>query len=275
VLKYRLFHWGLFYDPLLDFDLFESEHYYFKQAPNSLHQRLLKLGFAPGEEVVELGAAAGRLAAAIAERGARVTAVDRVAPAHAGRARTLACDLDGDFRAALGEGRFDTVLAIDVIEHLDSPETAVERIGALLRPGGRLLASTGNIAYFITRAMLAVGTFQYGKRGILDLTHKRLFTVGSFLHLLRTYGFEPEAVHGFGPPIRDLVSSRWPFRWLDATFGLLARAWPRLFAYNFLVVARRRPALEELYRSTFAASASPVEAVPEPSPAGARDSAMA
>ena len=159
-------------------------------------------------------------------------------------------DLNGDFDSRLGFNKFDTVLALDVIEHLEDPEAAVQKIARILKPGGRVLASTGNISFIIVRIMLLLGFFNYGKRGILDLTHKRLFTVYSFKHLFQTYGFNVEKVRGFGPPIRDLISQQRPFSWIDSVLSFLARVMPSLFSYSFLVVARRLPSLEEVYEAT-------------------------
>ncbi len=251
-LRYRLFRIGLLYDPLLDFNLFETETYYFKKDPGSLHQHVVRKGFAPGERVLEIGAAAGHVSRTLAERGVDMTAVDRERPRAAGGARALALDLDEDFAARLPGETYDTVLALDVIEHLSSPEDAVQRIARLLVPGGRVLASTANIAFLPMRLLLLLGVFNYGKRGILDKTHRRLFTIGSFRRLFERYGYEVGAVRGFGPPIRDLVSARFPFSWIDTAASFLARVMPRLFAYNFLIEARRLPSLDEVYQATLA-----------------------
>jgi glycosyltransferase involved in cell wall biosynthesis len=264
VLRYRLFTLGIFYDPLLDFRLGEAENYQYKAAPNTLHQYVLNYSYESGEAVLDLGAASGFISRNLAERGYRVTAVDWQKPAAAGAAEALAVDVNGDFVTALERRRFDSVLALDVLEHLDSPETAVINIGRVLKPGGRLLASTANIAYIIPRVMLLLGLFNYGKRGILDLTHKRLFTIYSFKRLLRRYGFRVRSTRGFGPPIRDLISSRWPFSWIDSTLAFLARIYPRLFAYNFLVVAERLPTLEEVRNATVESTRQPLPDRAEP-----------
>jgi 2-polyprenyl-3-methyl-5-hydroxy-6-metoxy-1,4-benzoquinol methylase len=250
VIKYRLFKMGLLYDPLLDFSLFDTETYFFKRAPNSLHQFVLRRPSGPGEKILDLGAAAGYISAEIAKSGASVVAVDASAPRHSGKAKAVAYDLNADFDAFFGSNQFDTVIALDVIEHLDEPEAAVQKIARVLKPDGRLVASTANIGYFIVRGLLLLGIFNYGKRGILDKTHKRLFTVRSFKRLLRTYGFAVEEVRGFGPPIRDLISDRGVFRLLDSLLGGLARFLPGLFAYNYVMIARRKPSLEELYAAT-------------------------
>lgn len=250
VVKYRLFRMGLFFNPLLDFNLFETENYFYKKAPNSLHQYVLRHPFVSRHAVLDLGAAAGYVSAAVAERAGAVMSVDFTVPRHAGRAEARALDLDGDFDVALGPARFDIVLALDVIEHLEDPEAAVQKIARVMKSGGTVLASTANIAFMVMRVMLALGVFNYGKRGILDRTHKRLFTVYSFAHLFRTYGFRVELVRGFGPPIRDLVSDRGLFVTLDTLSATLARWMPRLFSYNFLIVATRLPSLEEMYEGT-------------------------
>ena len=51
------------------------------------------------------------------------------------------------------------------------------------------MLSTGNIGFFVTRLMLLFGQFNYGKRGILDMTHTRLFTFTSLRRLLEQSGF--------------------------------------------------------------------------------------
>ena len=250
VMKYRLFNMGLFYDPLLDFNLFEQETYFFKKAPNSLHQYILGQDYS-NQTVADLGAARGYISAEVAKQAASVVAVDYERPTQRSeRVKTLSFDLNSDFDSALGFNRFDTVLALDVIEHLDNPEAAVQKIARMLKPGGKLLASTANVSFFIMRIMLLLGFFNYGKRGILDLTHKRLFTVSSFKHLLERYGFEVELVRGFSPPIRDMISSRWPFSWIDSILSWLARIMPSLFSFNFLLVAKRKPSLDEIYQAT-------------------------
>lgn len=144
------------------------------------------------------------------------------------------------------------MLALDVIEHLSRPEEGVRKIAAILRPGGLLYASTGNIAYLVLRVSLLLGQFNYGKRGILDLTHTRLFTIYSFKQLLRNGGFVIKEVRGFGPPIRDMVGEGRVLRTTDATSGALARLWPGLFAFNFLIVARKEEELDDIYERTVA-----------------------
>ena len=265
VTKVRLGDVGLFYEPKFDFGLFEQTGYRLKQADNTLHHEVLTREWPADWHVADIGASRGAFSALLAERVAHVMSVDRERPDKAGGAEALALDLDGDFDRELGHARYDCVVALDVIEHLRRPEESIRKVAAILKPGATLYASTGNIAYFVLRASLAAGQFNYGKRGILDLTHTRLFTIYSFKKLLVNAGFVIKEVKGFGPPIRDMVGESTVLRTADTTSAALARVWPRLFAFNFLVVAEKADELDEIYART-AASSAPLDSSPTPSP---------
>ena len=57
-------------------------------------------------------------------------------------------------------------------------------------------------------------------------------------------------LRGFGPPIRDMIGEGLPLRAADTTSGRLARIWPRMFAFNFLIVAQKADELEDIYART-------------------------
>ena len=115
-----------------------------------------------------------------------------------------------------------------------------------------MYASTGNISYWIIRGIHMLGHFNYGRRGILDLTHTRLFTVRSFRRLLRNAGFRIDVVTCFGPPIADLTSGRKSLLVsIDRLSAWLAQAWRGLFGYQILVQATRPDSVETLVAQTF------------------------
>ena len=252
VSKVRLGQAGLFYEPKFDFGSFEESGYRVKEADNTLHHEILARDWPSEWRVADLGASRGVFSAQLARRVAHVTSADVEQPTDAGAAEAIAVDLDGDFDRVLGRHQYDCVLVLDVLEHLKRPEEGVRKIAEILKPGGTLYASTGNIAFLVMRLSLIFGQFNYGKRGILDLTHTRLFTIYSFKKLLVNGGFVIKEVKGFGPPIRDMVGASTMLRATDTTSGLLARLWPRLFAFSFLIVAEKADELEDIYARTVA-----------------------
>jgi len=258
VIKYRLHRVGLFYQPSLDIKTPSLRNYSEKKHGNTLHAFIQNLHWKDSDIVADLGGNDGTLSDAIARKTHSVTAVDIEKP-HASLPNThnIAFDLNQDFTLTLGKKKYNRVLALDIIEHLSDPETSIERIHTIMKDGGILCASTANIAYILMRLTHFVGWFNYGKRGILDKTHHRLFTVYSFKHLLKTNGFRIRKVIGFGPPLADQISNTGLIAFIDTLSGKLARLVPSLFAFNFLIIAEKETAFDDIYTATLSRSKTP------------------
>ena len=251
VVKFQLVQMGLFYQRNYDLGLFEADNYQFKRSPNSLHQHVLKsLPLDPLMTTVELGANRGQLSNEIAKRVKRHLAVDQIHPDRAGDSHTATIDLNTHFAGRFQDQKFDCCVALDVIEHLNEPENFLKQVFEMLRVHGMLFISTANICYLPVRLSLLFGQFNYGKRGILDRTHKRLFSVSSFRRLLTQYGFKVNKVHGFSPPIIDMIGSGWILRQVESIHSWLSKYFPNLFAYNFLIIAERIDGLADIFEKT-------------------------
>ncbi len=88
------------------------------------------------------------------------------------------------------EAYFDTILALDILEHLVDPWAALARIRRLLKPGGTLVISIPNVRHYsVTMPLLLFGDFRYQQEGILDATHLRFFTLKTIIRTLETAGF--------------------------------------------------------------------------------------
>lgn len=250
VIKFRLHKIGIFYQPNFDIESPTKREYRFKSSPNTLHQSIMAAPWSKDDTVVDLGANDGLLAANIAPLVGSITAVDIQNNEPRAGVKMLQMDLNSSFDDALGREAYDKVIALDVIEHLNNPEAAMAKINNILKTGGKLYISTANVAFIIIRMALLLGWFNYGKKGILDKTHHRLFTIKSFTRLLKNSGFELEKIIGFGPPIADEIGGKGILGFLDKTAGFLARLKPSLFSFNFLGVARKKETLESIYGST-------------------------
>ncbi|MHC4814767.1 MAG: methyltransferase domain-containing protein [Planctomycetota bacterium] len=231
----------LVYHPKFDLEGAKPSYRY-KKAPTSLHQFVVRRHSESGIRFADVGAGAAGVSSTLHEAGAEVTGIDHRQPDSELPFNFVEADLNDDFAAKIVEslhGPADKVLALDVIEHLLRPEHGMAEIHRAMRPGGTLIASTANIAFLPIRVSLAMGQFNYGKRGILDVTHTRLFTIRSFCRALEGEGFRIDKIHGFGPPIEDVIGGSFVLRCLDRIAGGLARVWPSMFSYQFLVEATR------------------------------------
>ena len=86
-------------------------------------------------------------------------------------------------------GKFDLILALDVLEHLADPQSVINDLVARLTEGVRIIVSLPNVSHLSVIAGLALRReFEYRDAGILDRTHLRFFTEKSAVRLLRQSG---------------------------------------------------------------------------------------
>lgn len=147
----------------------------------------------PDAAICDLGCGDGSLLQFLAGRGfTDLTGVD-LSPEQLARARSVPARLlcgDALEHLAAAPGRYDLLIARDVVEHLSKDELlrflSLARAG--LRPGGRLVVQTPN-----GDAPL-VGSVRYG-----DLTHELCLTPGLLQRLLEHAGFRSCEAREAGP----------------------------------------------------------------------------
>lgn len=165
-------------------------------AYESVRDEIVGLVPEGARRVLDLGCSTGWLAAALKERGpVEVVGIERE-PAYAAIAQER-CDrvVVGDVQDVPRDlGRFDCLVAADVLEHLVDPWTALDRYVALLEPGCRAVISLPNAAHWTTYAALARGSWPRRPEGIHDATHLRWFTLKDARALLQQAGLQPQRV---------------------------------------------------------------------------------
>jgi hypothetical protein len=155
---------------------------------------------------------------------------------------------------------YEYLLLLDVVEHLKAPEEFMARLRRLFgHEAKRVILSVPNGAFFITRFMMLLGQINYGREGILDRTHTRLFTFRSFRHLLRDAGFRITRMRGVPAPFPKAFGEGWLGRSLVSLNGWLIRISRGLFAYQIFVEATTTPDVEFVLRDTLAQSEARAE----------------
>jgi 2-polyprenyl-3-methyl-5-hydroxy-6-metoxy-1,4-benzoquinol methylase len=199
-----------------------------------------------GSKVIDLGGGAGFIAAALADKGCDVHLVDQH-PAAVGHARVTSETRDLDGGPPPSTQGFDHVLLLDVIEHMSNPEKFLESLRAGFDHDPKVLVlSTPNVAFIVQRLQLLLGQFNYGKAGILDITHKRLFTFRGIRQLLEDSGFYSLEVKGVPAPFPKVLGEGILAQAALAANQTLIKLSKTLFSYQIFVVARGTPAIDFL-----------------------------
>lgn len=254
VIRARLQKMDLFYDRKFDVES-PSSTYDLKLGFDSSHTRAI-LAVPSGSKVLDIGCAQGLVADKLAERGCRVVGFDACVPVRTGSSHVSlhALDLDNNF-LPVHTAHFERVLMLDVIEHLKMPEKFIDHLRATagLNPP-TLIITTANIGFIVTRLMLLFGQFNYGKRGILDLTHTRLFTFGSLRMLLSQSGYHIVKMQGIPAPFPKALGSNWFGSILLRINQGLIYLVPGLFSYQIYVEAKALPTVDHLLNHTIDSS---------------------
>jgi SAM-dependent methyltransferase len=150
---------------------------------------------ATARRVLDLGCATGTTGAALKRRqDVEVVGVE-LEPEYAREAATRLDEvLTADVELATPGGRFDVLIAADILEHLKDPWATLRRYAELLEPGATAIVSLPNVAHWSTYAQLARGSLPRKPEGIFDATHLRWFTLGDARALLLQAGLTPHTV---------------------------------------------------------------------------------
>lgn len=118
-------------------------------------------------------------------------------------------DCNKPFATKLGQ-KFDTIMALELIEHLYNPDMVLSESRELLNDEGHLILSTPNVKYWRNRLQLLLGSDRwFDTQGL----HYFFFSSESLTRLLEKHGFKV---------VRMLSNGKIPFLSLCGGFVVLA-----------------------------------------------------
>ena len=255
ILRARLCGLYLFYDRKFDVETVK-ETYELKLGFNSSHTAAIAAA-KPGGCILDVGCGQGHVAAELVKQGCHVTGMDRHIPAAEdapAKVDFIRWDLDRS-EFPVNVSQFDQIFLLDIIEHLKEPGHFMDELRfatACKRP--EIILTTANIGFFATRLMLLFGQFNYGKKGILDVTHTRLFTFRSINELLRQSGYKILEVRGIPAPFPVALGNNAIGRLFVRLNNLLIRVSRGFFAYQIFVRAEAMPTVNNVLHETISGS---------------------
>jgi len=113
-----------------------------------------------------------------------------------------------------------------------------------------------NIGFLVTRFGLLFGQFNYGTQGILDLTHRRLFTFRALFRMLEQQGYRVLRMKGIPAPIPRALGNSAFSRMLMGLNRFLIVLWRGMFSYQIYVEALFVPPVDRLLAKTIEASSA-------------------
>ena len=243
----RVMRFGILYDPRFDYET-SNAHYTPKFGYPSSHEFAL-VRVRPGSTVLDIGCGPGYMSRELASKEVKTISLDRYIDESVRVHSLKAIEADVEDFDFSDSTAVDTVLLLDVIEHLKSPEDFMSRLRDRYAPDApEVVITTGNVAFLPIRLALFFGQFNYGKRGILDLTHTRLFTFRSLRRLLTQGGYDVLEEVGLPAPFPMALGDNALSRLLLNINRVLIKVAKGLFSYQIATVVAVRPTLNLLLR---------------------------
>ena len=176
--------------------------------------------FEPSARLLDVGCGTGWLAEHFADYTGVDGSPDAVAAAAARGRNVVLGDVDAPL--PFEDASFDGVVLKDLLEHVADPVAVVGEVRRVLRPGGRVFASSPDAQRWVWN----------------DYTHRRPFTRVAFRLLFRDGGFEVERV-GYESvmPGTSILAAR--TRAKRRPLVLRWAAWLPIVRRNVWVLARR------------------------------------
>lgn len=177
-----------------------SSHYVADPILRYLSARLMR-----GARILEIGCGNGHFSRELASCGYIVTGIDASSsgveqaqrvPSNVSFHRSEIDDINVE-----RFGKFDCVLAIEVIEHCYSPKSLVVRAMEVLDPGGTLILSTPYHGYWKNLALAVTGRLEAHWNPLWEGGHIKFFSMRSMKRLLSDAGFNE---------IEVALVGRWP-----------------------------------------------------------------
>lgn len=165
-------------------------------AAAGVHEYALAIATASlprGANVLDVGTGSGALTARLMDNGFEVTACDRDGSDFRGGSSFVPWNLDeSDIPVQLASQTFDGACAIEILEHVENPSSALRGLYRIVRPGGIVIVSTPNLTHPRSRLKFFVrgAPAYFGPDEFFSSGHRSLLPPWLLERLMTEAGFE-------------------------------------------------------------------------------------
>lgn len=151
---------------------------------------LTGFGSMEGKRILDVGAGSGKFVRFLQEKGLCAYGLEPATPLYneflAGD-DVFFCEFLENFSEETIGGSVDTLVAWDVIEHVERPAVFLESVSRVLKPGGLLFLSTPDVGSFLAR--VAGKRWHHYNRYHLSLFSRKTITAVAVQYGFRAVGF--------------------------------------------------------------------------------------
>lgn len=149
------------------------------------------------KRILEIGAGPGSITRLLkSHNNCQVTAIElddeAIAKLSEFCEKVYQCDLnDPLWPSVVSEhGKFDVVIAADVLEHLYDPWATLQNMKTILEESGHIVVSLPHVGHSAVIACQLNADFAYQEWGLLDKTHIRFFGIKNIQNLFKSAGLK-------------------------------------------------------------------------------------
>jgi len=193
----------------------EKHNYEYEIAPDTAPEKVVQM-VGGNKRVLELGAGPGSITRRISANNCSVTVLEidwsAIKIVKSFCENVYQCDLNKpDWKSSVPAlGKFETIVAADVFEHLNDPKTCLNQLHELLTENGSLVVSLPHAGHAAIMACLYNSDFDYQPYGLLDNTHVRFFGLKNMQTLFDDTGFKIIEVEFIVThPMKTELSHQW------------------------------------------------------------------
>jgi 2-polyprenyl-3-methyl-5-hydroxy-6-metoxy-1,4-benzoquinol methylase len=226
--------------------MYDKNRYSYKNFIYSSHRVIADiLNASKPQSILDVGCAEGLIGRGISFKPKQMIGIDIVKQSgdYPNYTEILRLDIEKEGTKRLENSKFDAIILADVLEHLEDPALVLQKLKTILEDNGYFIISLPNTGILPSRILSFLGIKLRMDRGIFDRTHLHEYTYNQAIKFIENQNLKIAKITVTPSPLPILSSffnEDKPFYFAYKFANYLARVFPSLFAYQTIIVAKKK-----------------------------------